>query len=117
MSEFDAGDFGGDSQASSTTVGSYELTGPPKVVPAIAFTLLASAVVVTLFSGDSVLAFALAVTSSLATLGSRVVNQTRINRPSYSSVKWFSRSTAGLYVVASLVAFAQVLMVAYVAGR
>lgn len=117
MSEFETIDGGVDSHPPSTSISGYELTGPPKVLPIAAFVLLLSSVVVTLFSGDSVLAFALAVTASLVTLGSRVVNQTRINQPSYSAVKWFSRSTAGLYVVASLVALAQVLMVAYVAGR
>lgn len=117
MSEFEAIDSVADGFTSSASSSGYELTGPPKALPITSLGLLLSAVVVTLFSGDSVLAFALAVTSSLVTLGSRVVNQTRINQPSYSAVKWFSRSTAGLYVAASLVALAQVLMVAYVAGR
>lgn len=117
MSEFEAIDSGVHDVAPSASSSGYELTGPPVVLPVIASVLLLSAIVVTLVSRDSVLAFALAVASSLVTVGSRVVNQLRINRPSYSSVKWFSRTTAGLYVVASLVALAQVLMVAYVAGR
>lgn len=117
MSEFEAIDYGADGFASSASPSEYELTGPPVVLPIAALVLLVFAVAVTLVTGDSVSAFALAVTSSLTTLGSRVVNQTRINYPSYSSAKWFTRSTAGLYVVASQVALAQVLMVAYVAGR
>lgn len=117
MSEFETIEYGADGFASSESLSVYELTGPPVVLPVVSFALLLSAVAVTLFTGDSVLAFVLAVTSSLTTLGSRVVNQTRISHPSYSSVKWFSRATAGLYLGASLVAFTQILMVAYVAGR
>jgi len=62
MSEFEAIDGGVASHPSSAFSSGYELTGPPKALPITALGLLLSAVVVTLFSGDSVLAFALAVT-------------------------------------------------------
>lgn len=117
MSEFEVTGSGAEGFVSSGSSSGYELTGPPVVLPIAALALLLSAVSITFVSGDSVVAFAFAVASSLVTLGSRVVNQMRINQPSYSSVKWFSRSTTGLYVVASLITLAQVLMVAYVAGR
>ena len=117
MSEFEAVVIGVEGLTSSASAGRYELTGPPKVLPGVALMLLVCAVVITLILGDSVLAFAFGVTSSLVTLSSRVVNQIRINQPSYSSAKWFSWCTASLYVVASCVSVVQVLMVAYGAGR
>ncbi len=95
----------------------YDLIGPPKVLTIIAACLAAFALITTILSGDSVLAFGLAVTSCLTTLTSRAQNQSRMNQPSYSSTRWFGIATTIVYCAGSFFALAQVLMVAYVAGR
>ena len=117
MSEFDGLEKSATGLASAGSSGTYELTGPPKVLPAVSTGALFIALVLTLALGDSVVAFGIAVVSCLLTLASRAQNQTRMNQPSYSASKWFGIATSSLYVVASLTALAQVLLVAYVAGR
>jgi len=117
VSEFDDLGTSESGFASAGSSGTYELTGPPKVLPAVSTGALLIALVLTLVLGDSVVAFGIAVISCLLTLACRAQNQTRMNQPSYSASKWFGVATSSLYVVASLTAFAQVLLVAYVAGR
>ncbi len=117
MSEFDVSGSETDGFASAGASPHYELTGPPLVIPAVSLLFAASALFLTLISGDSVVAFSFATLSCLLALGSRAINQLRMNKSSYSSAKWFSAATACLYVVGSLLALAQVLMVAYVAGQ
>lgn len=117
MSEFDVSGSETDGFASAGASPHYELTGPPIALPAVSLVFAVAALVLTLISGDSVVAFSLATLSCLLTLGSRAMNQFRMNKPSYSSAKWFSIATTSLYVFASLLALAQVLMVAYVAGQ
>lgn len=117
MSEFDDFDTRSTGFASAGSSDTYELTGPPKILPSVSTGALLIALLLTLVLGDSVVAFGIAVLSCLLTLASRAQNQTRMNQPSYSASRWFGIATSALYVVASLAAFAQVLMVAYVAGR
>lgn len=117
MSEFDVSGSETDGFASAGASPHYVLTGPPIALPAVSLVFALAALVLTLISGDSVVAFSLATLSCLFTLGSRAMNQFRMNKPSYSSAKWFSAATTFLYVVGSLLALAQVLMVAYVAGQ
>jgi Zn-dependent membrane protease YugP len=117
VSEFDISGSETDGFASAGASPHYELTGPPIALPTVSLVLALAALVLTVISGDSVVAFSLATLSCLLTLGSRAMNQLRMNKPSYSSAKWFSAATTWLYVSASLLALAQVLMVAYVAGQ
>ena len=117
MSEFDVSGAETDGFASAGVSPHYELTGPPKALPALSLVFAVAALVLTMISGDSVVAFSLATISCLFALSSRAMNQFRMNKPSYSSAKWFSITTTWLYVSGSLIALAQVLMVAYVAGQ
>jgi Zn-dependent membrane protease YugP len=117
VSEFDSSGTEFDNFASAGASTHYELTGPPKVLPAVSLVFVLAAMALTMISGDSVVAFSLATLSCLLTLGSRAMNQFQMNKPSYSSAKWFSIATTWLYVGASVLALAQVLMVAYVAGQ
>ena len=117
MSEFDHIESKSLELDSVDSLNNYKLTGPPKALPIASAALLFVAFATTLFTGDSVLAFGLAVNSCLTTLASRAQNQVRTNKPSYSTTRWFALATTTLYYVGSFIALIQILMVAYVAGR
>ncbi len=117
MSEFDHPDSNLGEFDPTEPSSTYALIGPPKALIFVGASISFFAVIATILGGDSVLAFGLAVMSCLITLSSRAQNQSRMNEPSYSSTRWFGIATTILYCLGSFFALAQVLMVAYVAGR